>query len=125
VAVLGYRHIELSAKVLRVALALEIGIVVLLDLVIVANPGPAGLTLSSFAPGVFTDGVLGIAVLFALTGFIGFEATAVFRDEARAPESTTPRATYAAVLIIGGLYALTCWAFVVAIGPDQVAEVAQ
>ncbi|MGV9802191.1 APC family permease [Mycobacterium sp. NPDC003449] len=125
VALLGYRHIELSAKVLGVALAAEIGIVILLDLVIVADPGPAGLTLTSFAPGVFTDGVLGIAVLFALTGFIGFEATAVFRDEARDPERTIPRATYAAVLIIGGFYALTCWAFVVAIGPDQVADVAQ
>lgn len=125
VAVLGYRHIGLSAKVLGVALALEIGIVILLDLVIVANPGPAGLTLASFTPDVFTQGVLGIAVLFALTGFIGFEATAVFRDEARDPERTIPRATYAAVLIIGGFYALTCWAFVVAIGPDQVAEVAQ
>ena len=64
-------------------------------------------------------------MLFSLTGFIGFEATAVFRDEARDPERTIPRATYAAVLIIGGFYALTCWAFVVAIGPDQVAEVAQ
>ena len=39
VAVLGYRHIDLSAKVLGVALALEIGIVVVLDLVIVASPG--------------------------------------------------------------------------------------
>ncbi|UNB50744.1 APC family permease [Mycolicibacterium sp. YH-1] len=125
VALLGYRHIDLSAKVLGVALALEIGIVVLLDLVIVANPGPSGLTLESFRPEVFTDGTLGIAVLFALTGFIGFEATAVFRDEARDPERTIPRATYAAVLIIGGFYALTCWAFVVAIGPDMVAETAQ
>jgi amino acid transporter len=125
VALLGYRHIDLSAKVLGVALALEIGIVVILDLVIVANPGPAGLTLASFTPEVFTNGPLGIAVLFALTGFIGFEATAVFRDEARDPERTIPRATYAAVLIIGGFYALTCWAFVVAIGPDQVSETAQ
>ncbi|OMB94295.1 amino acid transporter [Mycobacterium sp. NS-7484] len=125
VALLGYRHIDLSAKVLGVALVCEIGIVVLLDLVIVADPGPAGLSLTSFTPGVFTNGVLGIAVLFALTGFIGFEATAVFRDEARDPERTIPRATYAAVLLIGGFYALTCWAFVVAIGPDQVAEVAQ
>ncbi|WP_123029375.1 APC family permease [Mycolicibacterium stellerae] len=125
VALLGYRHIDLSAKVLGVALVLEIGIVVLLDLVIVANPGPSGLTLEPFRPDVFTTGSLGIAVLFSLTGFIGFEATAVFRDEARDPERTIPRATYAAVLIIGGFYALTCWAFVVAIGPDQVAEVAQ
>lgn len=125
VALLGYRHIDLSAKVLGVALALEIGIVVVLDLVIVADPGPAGLTLTSFAPDTFTSGAVGIAVLFALTGFIGFEATAVFRDEARDPARTIPRATYAAVLIIGGFYALTCWAFVVAIGPDQVTEVAQ
>ncbi|OBF30460.1 APC family permease [Mycobacterium sp. ACS4331] len=125
VALLGYRHIELSAKVLGVALALEIGIVVLLDLVIFTDPGPAGVTFDSFTPAVFTNGTLGIAVLFALTGFIGFEATAVFRDEARDPERTIPRATYAAVLIIGGFYALTAWAFVVAIGPDQVAAVAQ
>ncbi|WP_163751880.1 APC family permease [Mycolicibacterium helvum] len=125
VAVLGYRHIELSAKVLGVALVLEIGIVVLLDLAIVSSPGPAGLTLAPFQPDVFTHGALGIAVLFALTGFIGFEATAVFRDEARDPARTIPRATYAAVLIIGAFYALTCWAFVVAVGPDQVAAVAQ
>src|SRR6478735_425674 len=125
VAVLGYRHIGLSAKVLGVALALEIGIVVILDLAIVADPGPAGITFASFTPDVFSQGAIGIAILFALTGFIGFEATAVFRDEARDPERTIPRATYAAVLIIGAFYAVTCLAFVVAIGPDQVAAVAQ
>ncbi|WP_236728504.1 APC family permease [Mycolicibacterium obuense] len=125
VAVLGYRHIELSAKVLGVALALEIGIVVILDVVMVAKPGPAGITFTSFAPATFTQGTIGIAILFALTGFIGFEATAVFRDEARDPERTIPRATYAAVVIIGAFYAITVWAFVVALGPDQVAGVAQ
>lgn len=125
VALLGYRHIDLSAKVLGVALVLEIGIVVLLDLVIFADPGPAGIAFDSFRPEVFANGALGIAVLFALTGFIGFEATAVFRDEARDPERTIPRATYAAVAIIGSFYAITCWAFVIAVGPEQVAAVAQ
>ncbi|TRW81549.1 APC family permease [Mycolicibacterium sp. 018/SC-01/001] len=125
VAVLGYRHIELSAKVLGVALALEIGIVVVLDVVMVAKPGPAGVAFTSFDPATFTQGTIGIAILFALTGFIGFEATAVFRDEARDPERTIPRATYAAVVIIGAFYAITVWAFVVALGPDQVTGVAQ
>lgn len=125
VAVLGYRHINLSAKVLGVALALEIGIVVVLDLVMVTNPGPSGVTFASFDPGVFTQGTIGIAILFALTGFIGFEATAVFRDEARDPERTIPIATYAAVIIIGAFYAITVWAFVVAIGPDNVTAVAE
>ncbi len=125
VAVIGYRHIDLSAKVLGCALALEIGVVVLLDVTMVADPGPAGVTLTSFDPGVFTHGALGVAILFALTGFIGFEATAVFRDEARDPERTIPRATYAAVGIIGAFYAVTVWAFVVAVGPDQVGATAQ
>lgn len=125
VALLGYRHIDLSAKVLGVALALEIGIVVLLDAAMVAKPGPSGVTFVSFEPATFTQGTIGIAILFALTGFIGFEATAVFRDEARDPERTIPRATYAAVIIIGAFYAITVWAFVVAIGPDQVTDVAK
>lgn len=126
VALLGYRHIELSAKVLGIALALEIGVVVLLDLVVLgATPGPSAVTLTSFAPDTFLEGSLGVAVLFALTGFIGFEATAVFRDEARDPERTIPRATYMAVGVIGGFYALTTWVFVVAVGPDNVTAVAE
>jgi amino acid transporter len=125
VAFLGYRHIDLSAKVLGVALVCEIGIVLVLDAVVLARGGDSGLNLDSFTPDVVTSGSLGIPVLFALTGFIGFEATAVFRDEARDPERTIPRATYLAVLIIGGFYALTCWAFVVANGSDNVKAVAE
>lgn len=125
VALLGYRDIELSAKVLGVALVLEIGIVILLDLVIFARGGESGVNLESFTPDVVTSGSLGVPVLFALTGFIGFEATAVFRDEAREPERTIPRATYLAVLIIGGFYALSCWAFVIATGVDNTRAVAE
>lgn len=125
VAFLGYRHIDLSAKVLGIALVAEIGIVVILNIAILGDPGPAGITFQSFAPSTFMNGAISVAILFALTGFIGFESTAVFRDEARNPARTIPRATYVSVLIIGGFYALTCWLFVVAIGPDQVTEVAQ
>lgn len=124
VAVLGYRHIELSAKVLGVALVLEVGVVVLLDLFIFGSGGADGLNVESFTPSAITSGSLGVPVLFALTGFIGFEATAVFRDEARDPERTIPRATYLAVLIIGGFYALSCWALVIAAGTGNVVDVA-
>ncbi len=124
VAVLGYRHIELSAKVLGVALVLEVSIVLALDLVIFARGGADGLNVESFTPSAITSGSLGVPVLFALTGFIGFEATAVFRDEARDPERTIPRATYLAVLIIGGFYALSCWALVLAAGVGDVVDVA-
>jgi len=125
VAILGYRHIDLSSKVLGVALVLEIAVVVVLDAVIFARGGAHGITTESFTPHAALSGPLGIAVLFALTGFIGFEATAVFRDEARTPDKTLPRATYLSVLIIGGFYTVSCWALVLAAGTDQVGAVAQ
>ncbi|MDH4574060.1 APC family permease [Salinicola acroporae] len=125
VAYLGYRHIELSAKVLGVALVLEIAVVVIMNLTILADGGAHGVEFSSFTPGTALTSGLGVAVLFALTGFIGFEATAVFRDEARQPARTIPRATYLAVLIIGVFYTLSVWALVVANGAGEVAGIAQ
>ncbi|WP_432544649.1 APC family permease [Kineococcus sp. SYSU DK002] len=125
VAVLGYRHIELSAKVLGVALVLEIAVVVVLDAVILGGGGRDGLVTSTFAPENVLTPHIGVAVLFALTGFIGFEATAVFRDEARDPERTIPRATYLAVLVIGGFYAVSCWALITGAGAADAVAVAQ
>lgn len=119
VAVLGYRHIELSSRVLGVALIFEIGVVAVLDIVIVAKGGDSGVNLSSFTPGSIFSGPVGIAVLFGLTGFIGFESTAVFRDEAVDPDRTVPRATYIAVLVIGGFYAVSSWAVILGFGPDK------
>jgi amino acid transporter len=125
VAVLGYRHIDLSARVLGVALALEILVVVVLDVVIFATGGTDGLAVETFDPANIFTGGIGVAVLFALTGFIGFEATAVFRDEARDPEKTIPRATYLAVIIIGVFYAVSCWALITGVGAGNSVAVAQ
>nr|WP_205708816.1 APC family permease [Kineococcus siccus] len=125
VALLGYRHIELSARVLGVALVAEIAVVVLLDLVVLGRGGRDGLVMESFAPANVLSPQLGVAVLFALTGFIGFEATAVFRDEARDLERTIPRATYLAVLVIGVFYAVSCWALITAVGAADAVAVAE
>lgn len=125
VAVLGYRHIDLSSKVLGVALVLEISVMVALDVAIFLRGGPTGPVWSTFSPHHMFASGLGVAVLFALTGFIGFEATAVFRDEARTPEKTIPRATYLAVIIIGVFYAVSCWALIWAAGADRAVAVAQ
>lgn len=125
VAVLGFRHIQLSARVLGVALVLEISVVVLLDVVIFATGGDSGFVGATFAPENVFTGAIGVAVLFALTGFIGFEATAVFRDEARDPARTIPRATYLAVIIIGVFYAVSCWALITGVGAGNAVGAAQ
>lgn len=125
VAYLGYRNIHLSAKVLGVALVLEVAVVVLMDLIIFSTGGAEGINVRSFEVEVFSSGSIGVAILFALTGFIGFESTAIFRDEARDPEVVIPRATYLSVLIIGGFYAISTWALVLGAGVDNIKNVAQ
>ncbi|MFV8173190.1 APC family permease [Mycolicibacterium peregrinum] len=116
VGTLGYRHIELSGKVLGVLLVCEVGIVLVINLAVVGRGGAEGLSTAVLNPGNFFSGAPGIALIFALAGYIGFEATAVFRDEARDPARTIPRATYVALLLIGGFYALSSWAMVSAWG---------
>ncbi|WP_441958245.1 APC family permease [Mycolicibacterium houstonense] len=116
VGTLGYRHIELSGKVLGVLLVCEVGIVLVINLAVIGRGGAEGLSTAVLHPGNFFSGAPGIALIFALAGYIGFEATAVFRDEARDPARTIPRATYVALLLIGGFYALSSWAMVSAWG---------
>ncbi|MGJ8526340.1 putative amino acid permease YhdG [Halomonadaceae bacterium LMG 33818] len=126
VAFLGYRHIDLSSRFLGIALVLEIAVVMVTDLAVLWHGGAHGINADSFTPHeALLNGGLGVAILFAMTGFIGFEATAVFRDEARHPEVTIPKATYLAVIIIGVFYTFSTWALVIGNGVNQVGSVAQ
>lgn len=120
-AVLGYLNIELSAKVLSVALTIEVVLVLFTSVMIVGKGGgPAGVSATSwlqpdvvFAPG------WGLAILFGVSIFGGIEATAIFRDEARDPKRTIPRATYMAVVGVGVFYVFAIWAFIQAYGVDN------
>lgn len=124
VGVLGYRRIELSSKVLGLLLLAEVAIVLALDVAVVVRGGAEGLSLAPFQPSNVMSGSVGVGLMFAIAGFIGFESTAVFRDEARDPARTIPRATYTAVIGIGVFYAVSAWALVMAWGPSQVVDAA-
>jgi amino acid transporter len=124
VGALGYRRIELSGKVLGALLICEVGIVLILDAAIIRRGGAEGFSTAALAPSAFATGAPGIALIFAITGYIGFEATIVFRDEVRDPDRTIPRATYTALLLIGGFYTLTSWAIVSAWGDTHAVQMA-
>lgn len=124
VATLGYRHIDLSGKILGVLLICEVGIVLVIDAAVIFRGGDNGLSTAALNPGEFFSGAPGIALIFAIAGYIGFEATAVFRDEARDPARTIPRATYMALIIIGVFYAISSWALVSAWGDDGAVAIA-
>lgn len=119
VAVLGYRQVDLSAKVLIVLVALEYLVVLVVDFAILGSGGASGLSFNFFDGGAFFSGSLTAAVLFCLGSFIGFEATTIYAEEARDPEKTIPRATYLSVLMIGVFFVFTTWLMIAGVGADK------
>lgn len=125
VAALAYFNIELSGRVLGVLLIGEVLIVLALDAaVIFSGGGPEGFSTAALDPAQIVSGAPGFAILFAILSFIGFEATAVFRDEAKNPDRTIPRATYIALISIGVFYAISSWVLVSANGESKIVDAA-
>ncbi|MFJ6217335.1 APC family permease [Streptomyces sp. NPDC092296] len=121
---LGYRSINLGAKVLGALLIAETGVLALLAVAVLVKGGAHGLSFASFAPShVFRGGMGGVLGL-SFAAFIGFEATAIYREEARQPNRTVPRATYAAIAFLGLFYTFITWAIVQAFGDEGVVKAA-
>lgn len=117
--VLAYRDIALSTKILGVSLIFEVAIMLALDVVMVFRGGPEGTDASSLNPLHFTEGTPSLGLMFAFFGFVGFEATVIFRSEARNAQRTIPRATYTSIVSIGLFYAFSLFAIAVGAGPDS------
>ena len=103
---------------LGVSLVLEVAILIVFDISVLVQ---TGFDISAFSPEAVFSGSLPIGLLLAATAFLGFEATALFSEEARNPLKTVPRATYTAIIAIGLILGVTTWAVVSATGSERAA----
>jgi amino acid transporter len=117
---LGWRGIDVGARVLAVLLTLETAIVAVISVFVLVQGGAQGIGFDSFSTdAVFSPGFAAILGL-GFSAFMGFEAGVLYREEARNPDRTVPRATYIAIAFIGVFYAFSVWIIVQAFGPDAV-----
>ena len=121
VQVLGASGIEMGAKILAVFVLAEFSVLIVFALVtLFQGGGPEGLGLTdSFSPSAALQGAPGVALMFAVASMFGFEATAIYGEEAREPRKTVPRATYLSVVVITGFFAFTSWMLISAHGASQ------
>ncbi|GAA2423311.1 APC family permease [Streptomyces pulveraceus] len=124
--VLGWLRVTLSAKVLGVALVLEVLVLLVMDVGVLADRGTAALDLTSFDPSVLASsgGMAGMFVL-VIGAFTGFEATAIYAEEARDPERTVPRATFVAIGFLALFYAVGVWILMGSFGTDESVSMAR
>ncbi|MGW0821057.1 APC family permease [Streptomyces sp. NPDC002845] len=121
VQVLGAAGIEMGARVLAVFVLAEFSILTAFSLVtFFKGGGPEGLAFTeSFSLGAALEGAPGVALMFAVASMVGFEATAIYGEEAREPRKTVPRATYLAVALVTGFFAFTSWMLISAHGASK------
>ena len=121
--VLSIKRVEVGGKLLGILMLAEVAIVLLTDvMLLVKKVGPY--SFQSFEPSVFMQGNLGIAFIFTIAAFIGFESTAIYAEECRDPHKTVPRATVCALLLITAFFCFTSWSLVQAYGFDQIVAIA-
>lgn len=123
-AVLGYRNIDLGAKVLGVIISLEVGMLLLVSFAIILHGGADGLTLEPLEPGNVFGSSMGTMFAISLAAFAGFEATVIYSNEVQDRTRTIRRATYGSIVVLALLYAFSAWAIVMAYGSDEAVSAA-
>jgi amino acid transporter len=122
---ISYYRVTFTAKLLGVALTLEVLVVFIVALLIVVKGGAEGQVPSALSPGSWADSpAIGIGFFFAFWSWIGFETTAIYGEETVDPKRSVPRATYIAVITLGVFYTFVSYAAVVGFGSDSPAQAA-
>ncbi|AZS50171.1 APC family permease [Entomomonas moraniae] len=121
VCLLGIERVEIGGKVLGVLMIIELAIALIISFITAYHQAQtASLDFTPFTLGVVFHGNVGIALVFAVAGFIGFEATAIYSEECRNPERNIPLATILAVVIITAFFAFCSWGLIQAYGVKDV-----
>lgn len=132
IALMAWFDLHLTARVLGVALVLEITVLSAVSLaVLFTGGGPDGLVGEALDPlnafrGVGGAGAAaaGLGLFFAFWSWVGFESTAMYGEESRDPKRVVPRATLISVVGVGLFYVFVSWMIVSGNGVQHAVDVA-
>ena len=119
VAILGYRSLDLSARVLMFFMLAEFAILFVFDICVIAQKGLAAFPLDVWSLGNLTNPGIGAVIPFVVVSFIGFEAAALYGEETHQPRRSIPQATFLALGVIMVFYMLSVWVIIGAAGAGE------
>ncbi len=115
---LGYRNIQLSARVFMVAEGLSILLMFILAVVIFTKGGAHGhsLSIKPLTPSGVSFSGLTAALVFGFLTYIGFEGSATLGEESERPEIAIPLTVLSAVILAGVVFIMISYAQTVGFG---------
>jgi amino acid transporter len=129
----AFFHIELTAKILGVALVAEVLALVAMCIGILAHGGgpdgfsaaplnPANIFDNDAAVKVFGAAAAGVAIFGAFWSWVGFEMAPNYAEESREPKKIAKAATYGSVIGLGIFYIFVSYMFVTGWGLNGSAQ---
>ncbi len=121
--VFAFFDIRLSTRTQLLVGAAGVAAILLLAIIVLAKGGDSGVSLQPLNPAKLpSTHQLFLAVVFAFTGFIGFEAAAVLGEEAAEPRRAIPRAILTAAIVALVWYVFVTWTMSLGFGVGNSAK---
>lgn len=111
--ILGRRGVEVTARFTTGISLLQFVIIILLG-VVIAVQRPQGWSFDVVTPALMFDGNVALTLVFCVLSFVGFEATAIYGEEAKSAHRSIRTATYASVAILVAVFAFSLWSITAA-----------
>ena len=108
---LAYRSIAVSATLIFALEGVSLALVAVVAVAVIGHGGyhGQGVAATRLLPPGLGLSTLGLGVVFAFTGFSGFEVAATLGEEARQPQRVVSLSLVTALLVSGGVYTLMSW----------------
>ncbi|MGC2977878.1 APC family permease [Brevibacterium sp. FAM 25378] len=110
---LGRRGVEVTQHFTTGISLLQFAMIFLLGAVI-AIQRPDQWSLEVVTPSAMFDGNIALTLVFCVLSFVGFEATAIYGEEAKSARRSIRLATFASVAILVGVFAFSTWSITAA-----------
>ena len=106
---LAYRGVQVSAIVMLVLEAISVAVITVLVAIVLVKHGPSIDVAQLKVQGGFPGGI-GLAIMFAVFSFVGFESATAFGAEAKNPLVTIPRAVLGSVIFASIFFIVATYA---------------
>jgi amino acid transporter len=119
-AYVGTRPMQTSSRAMLAIEGLSVAAIIVLSILIFAHGGAHGVSFAAFTVDPTASNLkgLGLATVFSLLSFAGFEGAAVLGAESLDPTRTIPRALIGSIVLAGALYVFVTFAQSVGFGLD-------
>ncbi|NBB47031.1 amino acid permease [Rhizobium sp. CRIBSB] len=124
VAALGYRSLDLSARVLTYFMIAEFAVLLVFDALVLSKLGLSALPLDVWSASEAFNPAIGAIIPFVIVSFLGFEAAALYGEETKNPRRSIPIATYTSLAVIVAFYMVSVWIIIGSIGAPDIQSMA-